>query len=125
MFTWDESSTDEDVHVFTLLGKQLHLSCNELWGHLLGVTSNTIPGLLNVHLQRLRPERLKLFQSCWSEGGYRTSSILYLVSKTNYNSSGTATHRVSKPLTIAPIDLAAPAAAKPATPPPMTRTWKG
>lgn len=64
--TWDQSSADEDVDVQTLLGKQLHLSLDELLGHLFSIAALTFSRLLHVHLQRLGSQGLKLLQGCGS-----------------------------------------------------------
>lgn len=68
--TGDKSCADDDVHFLALLGKQLHLCLDELLRHHLGVASLTFSRLFNVHFQWLRPQRLKLFQSC-GPGGSR------------------------------------------------------
>lgn len=60
--TGDESRADDDVHVLTLLGKQLHLRLDELLGHYLGVAALALSRLLEVHLQRLSTQRLELLQ---------------------------------------------------------------
>lgn len=66
--TRDESRADDDVHVLTLLGKQLHLSLDELLGHFLGVAALALSRLLDVHLQRLGTQRLELLQGCGPVG---------------------------------------------------------
>ncbi len=48
--TGDKRSSDNDVNIQTLLGKQLHLCLNELLGHLLSVTALAFSWLLQVHL---------------------------------------------------------------------------
>lgn len=35
--TWDEGGADENIHLLALLSEQLHLSLDELLGHLLRV----------------------------------------------------------------------------------------
>lgn len=59
--TRDKSSGDDNVHLLTLLGKQLHLRLYELLRHNLGVASLTLPGLRYVHFQWLCAQRFKLF----------------------------------------------------------------
>lgn len=66
--TGDESRADDDVHVLTLLGKQLHLRLDELLGHFLGVAALALSRLLDVHLQRLGTQRLELLQGCGPVG---------------------------------------------------------
>lgn len=67
--TGDESRADDDVHVLTLLGKQLHLRLDELLGHYLGVAALALSRLLEVHLQRLSTQRLELLQGRGPGGG--------------------------------------------------------
>lgn len=62
--TRNESRADDNVHVLTLLGKQLHLCLDELLGHFLGVAALALSRLLDVHLQRLGTQRLELLQGC-------------------------------------------------------------
>lgn len=66
--TRDKSSADEDVDIQTLLGKQLHLSFDELLGHLFSVASLAFARLLHGHLQWLGSQGLKLLQGCSSAG---------------------------------------------------------
>lgn len=47
--TWNQSSADENVHLFTLLSKQNHLSLNKLFGHLFGVSSHSLSRLFDIH----------------------------------------------------------------------------
>lgn len=54
--TWNQGSADENVHLFTLLGEKGHFRLNEFFGHLFGVASDSVAGLLDVDLQRLCPE---------------------------------------------------------------------
>lgn len=60
--TGDESRADDDVHLLTLLGEQLHLCLDELLGHFLGIAALALSRLLDVHLQRLGTQRLELLQ---------------------------------------------------------------
>lgn len=62
--TGDESRADDDVHVLTLLGKQLHLRLDKLLRHFLGVAALALSRLLEVHLQRFGTQRLELLQGC-------------------------------------------------------------
>lgn len=66
--TGDESRADNDVHILTLLGKQLHLCLDELLGHFLGVAALALSRFLDVHLQRLGTQRLELLQGCGPVG---------------------------------------------------------
>lgn len=47
--TWNQCSADDDVYFFTLLGKKIHLSLNELLRHLFGVTSDPLSRLFDVN----------------------------------------------------------------------------
>lgn len=49
LLTWNQCSADDDVYFFTLLGKKIHLSLNELLGHLFGVTSDPLSRLFDVN----------------------------------------------------------------------------
>lgn len=71
LHTRDKSSADDNVHILTLFGKQLHLCLYELFWHFLGVASLTLSWLLDVHFQWLCSQRFKLFQSCSSGRGGR------------------------------------------------------
>lgn len=77
--TWNEGGGDDDVHLFALLGEQRHLGVDELLGHLLGVAADAVAGLLDVHLQRLRPEGLELLQSRWS--ATESTAVTFQVSR--------------------------------------------
>lgn len=66
LHTRDKSSADDNVHVLTLLSKQLHLCLYKLLRHFLGVASLAFSWLLNVHLQWFCTQRFKLLQSCSS-----------------------------------------------------------
>lgn len=76
--TGDESRADDDVHLLTLLGEQLHLRLDELLGHFLGVAALALSRLFAVHLQRLGTQRLELLQGC-GPGGGGGRGIIYLV----------------------------------------------
>ena len=62
--TWNQGSADDYVDLPTLLGEKGHLSLNELFRHLLGITSDSLSGLTDVYFQRLCPEGLELLQGC-------------------------------------------------------------
>lgn len=68
VLTWDKSSGDDDVDIQALLCKQLHLSINELLGHLFSVATLAFSRFLHVHPQWLGSQGLKLLQGCSSTG---------------------------------------------------------
>lgn len=48
--TWNQSSANDYVNLFALLGEKGHFSLNELLGHLFGVTSDPLARLFDVYL---------------------------------------------------------------------------
>lgn len=43
--TWNQSSADDNVDLFALLGEKHHLSLNKLFRHLFGITSDPLARL--------------------------------------------------------------------------------
>ena len=141
----DERCGDDDVHVARLLREQRHLRRDERGAHLLGVAAAALAALLDVNGQELGTQRLGLggegrvlciFWGGWKgdggtgRRGWRRAAGV--APGAGHGGAGWAhvcaracsatAARVSNTRTTAPMFLAVPMAASPATPPPITST---
>lgn len=99
--TWNEGCGNNNIHLFTLFGKEGHFCLNKFLGHLSCVTSNSFPCFSNVNLKGFGPKRFELLQSCWPASKVeRMSQTLpdQIFAKAGFTSGRNAPHLYCKRL---------------------------
>ena len=58
--TWNQSGSDDDIHIFALVMEKFHFSFEKFFGHFFCVPSNSFALFLNVDLKKFCPHRFDL-----------------------------------------------------------------